>query len=1161
MSPATGTVADGGSTNDTTPTIRVSLVGTGGVAGDNIQIYNGITALGLAVVLTGPDISNTYVDITTAALTSGTTYNFRAAVIDAAGNTGAASTDNAWNITIDTTAPTATGETIRINNDPVGPAPAGIPEWLLLLNDTNGAVDVSNVVVSTAGGDSGTHTAGGAGTGTVSFDDGGATGVGPEGSFTYQAIDSAANASSAVTVNIERTTSSTLAGTAAVNDILFGFTGDDDLQGNTGDDIYAFRASGDDDDTISDIGGADKIVIGTNGAAMTELNFRLHSSAADLEILYNGASIDIIDQSTAATAVEQIQFVGGATYLGYDLGSAAYTLSTDNATPIDGAATNDVLSGQDSVGETLNGGDGNDLIFGNDGADTLNGGNNNDLLVGGSANDTVNGDAGNDTIGYVAGDGADTVDGGADTDTLTIIGTSNSESVSVTVASGVITQVSGGNVIAVENFTLDMLGNGGAGDTLNYASTLAAQNIVVDLSTGSATGFTSPIAGVENVTGGAGNDTLTGGAGANTLTGGAGADAMVGGLAADTFIIGPVADLAAGETINGTAEAGTSDALRLDTAGAYDLTLFGITNIDTLVLSQNAAGFNVTVGDAMVSTADFNLDGTGGDLQIGSDTSMSSGNGVTINASGLTGTNRIVVNDTDFNGNDTITGGAGADFVSGDDGADTLSGGGGNDILIGGAGQDALTGGGGNDAFKLDGSTTASYDVLSDFTSADDILNFFNFAMANHAGVGTISSAVTATTTGVGGTNIAGADLVVYNITANNADTTAEIDTLLDNQPGTFNGGVFVLAYSDVLGGAGNNVALYYDADANDVGGTAPVLVAVFSNYTSVTTAGVPNIAADYASVAGLADPLVLDLGASGLAFTGIDNGVSFDVNGDGIADQTAWTTGEDGILAVDLDGSGTIDNGTEIFTPDFAGGDYASGLAALASLDGNGDGVIDSADSAFAGLQVWQDINHNGESDTGELTGLADHGITGINLDATPTDTQIDGQQLLAEGTFTFADGTNGTFAEVALDSAPGVPDNQSLVGSAGEDTLTGGGGNDTLQGDLGNDLLSGGLGSDNFVFDEAGAANFDTIADYSFSDGDMIVLDAALSASFDNDPSRVRLNQAGDDIYLQIDTSGAGDWSDVASLAGNGTADADLVTIQSVSADGALVSSDWFA
>ncbi len=170
-------------------------------------------------------------------------------------------------------------------------------------------------------------------------------------------------------------------------------------------------------------------------------------------------------------------------------------------------------------------------------------------------------------------------------------------------------------------------------------------------------------------------------------------------------------------------------------------------------------------------------------------------------------------------------------------------------------------------------------------------------------------------------------------------------------------------------------------------------------------------------------DPIVLDLGTPGISFTSLHNGVSFDINGDGVADHVAWTAGNDGILAYDVNGNGTIDNGNELFTPNFAGGNFASGLAALASLDSNGDGVINSADAAFAKLEVWQDSNHNGVADAGELSSLTDKDITAINLDGTPANGTIDGQQLQAQGSFSYADGTTGSFVEVALDTALGTP------------------------------------------------------------------------------------------------------------------------------------------
>ena len=234
--------------------------------------------------------------------------------------------------------------------------------------------------------------------------------------------------------------------------------------------------------------------------------------------------------------VETIAFVGGATFAGYSLGSSPYSLST-TATAV--AGVNTVLAAEPN-GSTLTGNSGNDLLFGSVGGDTLSGGTGNDLLLGGTGTHSVNGGAGNDTIVYVAGDGSDTLTGGNDTDTLAIIGTSGTgdNSITLTVAGGVITRLGGGNVTTIENFTLNLFGNGTAGDTLSYANTLAAQSFVVNLATGSATGFTSPIAGVENVTGGAGDNSLTGDGNTNKLIGGAGNDTMVGSGGNDILIGG-----------------------------------------------------------------------------------------------------------------------------------------------------------------------------------------------------------------------------------------------------------------------------------------------------------------------------------------------------------------------------------------------------------------------------------------------------------------------------------------------------------------------------------------------------------------------------------------------------------------------------------------------
>ena len=103
--PVIGIVANGGSTNDTAPTVRVSLSGTGAVNNDTVQLFNGSTALGSAVTLHGSDINAGFVDITLSALTSGTAYSLNAKITDAAGNTSLAS--SSYSVTIDTAAPPA----------------------------------------------------------------------------------------------------------------------------------------------------------------------------------------------------------------------------------------------------------------------------------------------------------------------------------------------------------------------------------------------------------------------------------------------------------------------------------------------------------------------------------------------------------------------------------------------------------------------------------------------------------------------------------------------------------------------------------------------------------------------------------------------------------------------------------------------------------------------------------------------------------------------------------------------------------------------------------------------------------------------------------------------------------------------------------------------
>ena len=377
-------------------------------------------------------------------------------------------------------------------------------------------------------------------------------------------------------------------------------------------------------------------------------------------------------------------------------------------------------------------------------------------------------------------------------------------------------------------------------------------------------------------------------------------------------------------------------------------------------------------------------------------------------------------------GGQTLSGGNGADLLAAfHTGANTLNGEAGNDLLLGGDAGDTLSGGANNDTLAgAKGADTFAWGSEALSAGNADTIADYDFTEGDKIDLQSlVAASLTATTVSS-----------FARVQGSGNNLLVQVDT-----NGATGGANFVTAYT--LLGANTN-------------GADPVRVTFGSGEDFVFTDGGGAFAA--------ADPIVLDLGAPGFSFSQIGNGVQFDADADGVLDQMAWTSGGDGILAYDVDGSGSIDNGTEIFSPYFADGGHASGLVALATLDGNGDGRIDSADDDFGSLKIWQDFSHDGVSDEGELTSLADHGISGINLNAVSVDGQIDGQQLLAEGTFDYANGTTGAFVEIALGAEFGAAINQSLIGGPGHDTLTGGPGRDYMLGGEGNDTLNAGSGND---------------------------------------------------------------------------------------------------
>ena len=137
--------------------------------------------------------------------------------------------------------------------------------------------------------------------------------------------------------------------------------------------------------------------------------------------------------------------------------------------------------------------------------------------------------------------------------------------------------------------------------------------------------------------------------------------------------------------------------------------------------------------------------------------------------------------------------------------------------------------------------------------------------------------------------------------------------------------------------------------------------------------------------------PIVVDIKGDGITLTNAVNGVEFDLNGNGTRDRLGWTTpnSDDAWLALDRNNNGNIDNGEELFG-DFTAQPPASnknGFLALAEFDkeangGNEDGIVDNHDSIFSSLRLWQDVNHNGVAEGGELHTLNELNVIAFELD-----------------------------------------------------------------------------------------------------------------------------------------------------------------------------------
>jgi Ca2+-binding RTX toxin-like protein len=302
---------------------------------------------------------------------------------------------------------------------------------------------------------------------------------------------------------------------------------------------------------------------------------------------------------------------------------------------------------------------GNDTVFGGNGADHLLGNDGDDSLSGGNGSDTLDGGAGNDTM--LGGNGPDLLRGGADDDTYIITATGDT---------------------VVEN----------SGEGIDHVVSSISYTLGANVENLTLTG-TADIDGTGNeldnrIVGNSGDNVLDGLDGNDTLDGGEGADTTDGGNGDDVFIVDNAGDVVI------EAEDGGNDTV----FSSVSYTLTAGQEIENLTLTGNA-----------------NINGTGNEFA-----NWINGNGGMNVLDGGGGDDTVV-----GEGNlDTLLGGEGNDNLFGRVNHDVLDGGEGDDTLKGGIGNDTVTGGDGNDVFVFEDLGSVPVDTVTDFTAADDSLLF-----------------------------------------------------------------------------------------------------------------------------------------------------------------------------------------------------------------------------------------------------------------------------------------------------------------------------------------------------------------------------------------------------------------------------------------------------
>jgi hypothetical protein len=126
-------------------------------------------------------------------------------------------------------------------------------------------------------------------------------------------------------------------------------------------------------------------------------------------------------------------------------------------------------------------------------------------------------------------------------------------------------------------------------------------------------------------------------------------------------------------------------------------------------------------------------------------------------------------------------------------------------------------------------------------------------------------------------------------------------------------------------------------------------------------------------------DPLVINFDGRGAELS--QTRFAFDIDSDGTPDQIAMLRPGSGMLVLDRNGDGIVNDGSELFGPA-----TGQGFAELARFDEDGNRFIDEGDSIYHKLRIWT-MNEDGSS---QLVALGDKNIGAIFLGHVSTPFQL---------------------------------------------------------------------------------------------------------------------------------------------------------------------------